>query len=125
MGGEKAAAMPPEKGPNLFGVGLWNFQGRNVGCGKKGELAFGVRGRQGIQARSDFKEEHEPVRLSFITVFADQAGQMQVIRAQLQADFLGGFAAGADVGRFAGGHVQLAAAGAPEAAVGLAPALQQ
>jgi hypothetical protein len=89
MGGEEAAAMPPEKWPDLFGVGLWNSQGRNIGRGKKGELAFGVRGRQGVQPWVDFKKEHEPVRLSFVTVFADQAGQMQVIRAQFQADFLG------------------------------------
>ena len=41
------------------------------------------------------------MRLALETVFADEAGEMQIARGELLASFLVRFAAGASVGRFA------------------------
>ncbi len=65
------------------------------------------------------------MRLPLVTVLADEPRQVQVPRRERHADLLARFAAGADVGRFAPVHFQLAAAGAPEAAVGFLGTFEQ
>src|SRR5579872_2970431 len=55
--------------------------------------------------------------LSLITVLSDEAGQVQVIWTDLQADLLARFAAGAGVGGFARFGLQLATARAPESPI--------
>jgi hypothetical protein len=125
MGGKKTAAMPPEQRPNLFGIRLRDWERRNLGGGKKAESAFAMRARQFLKARPDLEQKHQPMGLSLVTAFADQAGQMQVRRTQGNANFLPGFAAAAGKGRLARGHFKLAAARAPEAAVGLLRAPHQ
>ena len=63
--------------------------------------------------------------LTLITVLADDAGETQVDGPEREAQLFGGFAAGAGVRGFAGIHVQLAAARAPEAEVRLLRAFEQ
>lgn len=63
--------------------------------------------------------------LALVTVFADEAGKVQVRGGQFESKLLFSLAARASVRGFAGVGVQLAAAGAPEAAVGLLRAFQQ
>src|SRR6185295_2123855 len=66
------------------------------------------------------------MRLAFVTVFADDACQVQLRRRNSQADFFGGLPTGAGVRRFACLSLQLPAAGAPETEVRfLAPLEQQ
>jgi len=122
---EKSAAMPPEPGPDLFPVGLRQFQTFERGAGEELKTSFGVVGRQCFQARLDLEQKHEPVRPALVTVLADEAGQMQIFRPQRQPGFLMRFAAGASVGRFAAVHFQLPTAGAPEAAVRFLRAFKQ
>ena len=122
---KKTAAMPPEPGPDLFPVGLRQVQTLERGAGEKLKTAFGVMGRQGFQAGFHLEQKHQPMRLALETVFADQAGQVQISRLQRHAGFLVRFAAGADVRRFADVHLQFPAAGAPQAAVRLLRAFEQ
>ena len=63
--------------------------------------------------------------LALVAMLADHAGQMQICRAKLLANFLFRLATGAGVRRLAEVHLQFAAARAPEAAVRLLAALQQ
>ena len=125
VGGEEAAAMGPEPGPDLFAIGLGDVQAGQGGAGEKREPALGmVRGQSG-QAGLDFKQKHEPMGLTLIAVLADEAGEMEVGGSDGQAGFLAGFPAGAGIGGFALVEFELAAEGAPKAAIRLLGALQQ
>ena len=72
-----------------------------------------------------FEEKHQPMALPQITVLADNPGEVQIGSFQTPAKFFLRLATGAGVGRFADVGVQLAAAGAPEAAVGFLRAFEQ
>jgi len=122
---EKAVAELPEPRPDLFPVGLGNFQARERRPREKLEGSLGMRWRQRLQFHSHFKQEHQPVRLALITMFADNAGQMQIRGVDFDAEFLRGFAAGARVGRFADIHFEFAATRTPESAVWLLRAFEQ
>ena len=111
--------MPPKQRPDLLQVGLGDGQGRNFVRGEKRKIALAMRRRDRRQARQDFEQKQQPMPLPFIAVLADDPCQMQIARGQAQADFLARFAAGAGVGGFALVHVQLAAAGTPQAQVRL------
>lgn len=104
MGCEKSAAVFPKPGPDLFAICLWNFERINFSAGKELESAFPAGGGQRRELLFNFKQEHEPMRPALITVLADHAGQAQVRRRQVYADFLLRLAAGASVGRFANVH---------------------
>ena len=54
---------------------------------------------------------------TFVTVLADNPGQMQVRRSQRQSEFLLGLAAGTGVGRLALALVQFSAARTPQAQI--------
>jgi len=125
MRGEKAAAKLPEPGPEALAVGLGNFEAGNSFAREEGKAALGVRRGEGFQFYADFEEEHEPMGLALVAVFADEAGKVQVRWREDEAGFLVGLAAGAMVGRFAEVHFQFAAARAPETAVGFLGALEQ
>ena len=125
MGGKEAAAMLPEPGPEFFAVGLREFESSESGAGEELKAAFGVEGRKGVQFWFHFEEEHEPVGVALVTVFADEAGEVQVARGELLAGFFQGFAAGAGVGGFAFVGVQFAATRTPETAIGLLSAFEQ
>ena len=65
------------------------------------------------------------MRLALETVFADDAGEVQIARGELLAGFLVRLAAGAGVGRFAFVCVQLTAARTPQTAIRLSCAFEQ
>jgi hypothetical protein len=65
------------------------------------------------------------MRLTRVAVLADKAGKMKVGMGKLQTKLFPGFSARARVWRLAVIHVELAAAGAPKAAVWFLCALEQ
>lgn len=125
MCGEEAAAMFPEKGPDLLAVGFGNFQVRQFFARDEVEPAFVNRRRQDGELWFHFKEKDEPMRISLIAVLADEAGQMQIGGRKRESGFLARFTAGADVRRFTQLGFQFAAARAPQAAVRLLRAFEQ
>ena len=80
MGGEETAAMPPEQRPDLFAVGLRQCQPFQSVTGEKREPPFIVRRRQLCQLLGKLEQKHQPMRLAFIAVLADDAGQVQIGR---------------------------------------------
>ena len=78
--GEETAAMPPEQRPDLFAIGLRQRQAFQSVTGEKREPAFIVRRRQLCQLLGKLEQKHQPMRLAFIAVLADDAGQMQMRR---------------------------------------------
>ena len=65
------------------------------------------------------------MRLALETMFADEAGEVQIARGELLPGFLECFAAGAGVGRFTFIRVQLAAARTPQTAIRFLCAFEQ
>ena len=122
---EKAAAELPEPRPDLFTVGLRNFQAGQRRAREKSEYSLGMGRRQRFQLRLHFKQKHQPVCPALVTVLADDAGQMEVRGVNFNAEFLRRFATGASVGRFANVHFQFATARAPETAVRFLRAFEQ
>jgi len=122
---KETAAILPKPGPDAFAVGLRELQG--VQCGTREELkpAFAHRGRELFQFWFEFKEKHEPVRVTLVTVFAHEAGEVEVRRQKIQARFLARFPGGTRVGRFADLGLEFTAARAPTAEVGRLGALEQ
>jgi len=125
MGGEEAAAMPPEPRPDFFAVRLRNFQTSQSLTRKKLEPPFAMGRRQRRQLLLYLEQKHQPVALSLVTVLADEAGQVQVGRLEAQAEFLVRFAAGAGVRRLAHAGVKFAATRAPEAEIRFLRPLEQ
>src|SRR2546423_4789902 len=80
MGREKAAAMPPKQGPDLFAVGLRQRRLFERGEGEEFKPSLVMRRRQGRQSVFQFEQKHQPVRLSLVTVLADDSRQVQVRR---------------------------------------------
>ena len=122
---KKSPAIPPKKRPDLFQIRLRDGQRRELRGGEKRKIAFLMRRRDLRQARQNFEQKQQPMLAILVAVFADDPGQMQIAMGQLHSNFFPGLPAGAGVGRFAIGHLQLAAARAPQAEVGLAGAPQQ
>src|SRR5213593_3897231 len=125
MRGEEAAPMTPEQRPDLFAVRQRQGQACESVFGKELEAPFAMGRRPDLEPTCDLEEEHEPVFLPPVAVFTDEAGQMEVGGLQGQAQFLGGFATGASVGRFAQFRAQLAARRTPKAAVRFLGPLEQ
>lgn len=123
--GKEAAAVLPKPGPNLFAVRLRQFQSVQCRARKEFKSAFGVNRRKGFQLWFHFEQEHEPVGVALVTVFADEAGEMQIARCEMEAGFFQRFTTGAGVGGFAFVGMQFPAARTPEAAIGLLSALEQ
>src|SRR6266704_407675 len=122
---EKTATMFPEQRPDLFAVRLRQRQRLQFGTAEKSEFPFGVlRGKFG-KPRFDFEEEHQPMRGSAIAMLGNDSDQMEIGRSNAEAKFLGRFAAGAGIGRFAVFDLHLAAGWTPESAIRLASSLQQ
>ena len=63
--------------------------------------------------------------LAFVTVFADNSGEMQIRRRNAQLQFFSRFTAGASVGRFAKLRLEFASAGTPQTEVGLLGPLEE
>lgn len=125
MRGKETAAMLPEPRPDAFTVGLRNVQA--VQCGAREELKtpFAHRRREFFELRLQLKQEHEPVSLPLETMFAEEAGEMEVRPKKLLAEFLVRLARRTGVGGFTFVRVQLAAARTPEAAIRLLRAFEQ
>lgn len=123
--GEEAAAMLPEPRPDVFAIRLRQLQIIQRLARKELKPAFLVDGRKRLQLRLYLEQKHQPVRLALETVFADEAGEVQISRGELLAGFLVRFAAGAGVGRFAFVRVQFAAARTPQTAIRLLRAFEQ
>ena len=116
---EKAAPEPPEHGPDLLRIRLWNIQGRDLRGAEKPEFTLTMRRRQKLHPQFDLEQEHQPMRLAFVAMFADDACQMQFFRFQPQPKFFLGLATGAGVGGLAGVHLQFAAARTPQTEIRL------
>ena len=71
------------------------------------------------------EQEHQPVALALVAMLARQPRQVQVRHGKAQAQLFLRLAAGAGVRRFPRMRMELAAARAPQAEVGLLGALQQ
>ena len=125
MRGEETAAMLPEQRPDLFAIRLRQIQGRQFVVGKELKISLAMRRRQRFQSRFDFEQKHQPVRLPFVAVLADESGQMQIARLNRQPQFFLCFATGTGVRRFAGVSVKFAAARTPKATIGFLRAFQQ
>ena len=125
MRGEETAAMLPEPRPDVFAVCLRQLQ--IIQCLAREELkpTFLVDGWERRQLRLHLEQKHQPMRLALETVFADEAGEVQISRGELLAGFLVRFAAGAGVGRFAFVRVQFAAARTPQTTIRLLCAFEQ
>src|SRR5581483_6176144 len=125
MGGEEAPAEFPEPGPKALAIGLRQRERRQFLPREELKPAFAMDRRKHGQPGPQLEEKHEPMALAQVAVLADQAGEVKIRRTGADAEFLRGFTARTGVRRFTGGGVQLAAAGAPQAAVGLLRALHQ
>ena len=123
--GKEATTMLPKPRPEFFPVGLRQLQIDQRRLREELKPALRMDGREGFEFWFHFKQEHEPVRLTLVTVFTDEAGEMQVARLELLAGFLARLATGAGVRRFALVRVELAPARTPEAAIGLLRAFEQ
>lgn len=125
MRSEEAAAMLAEPRPDVFAICLRQLQIiQRLAC-EELKPAFLVNGWERLQLRLHLEQKHQPVRLALETMFADEAGEMQIARGELLAGFLVRFATGASVGRFAFVRVQLAAARTPQTAIRLLCAFEQ
>ena len=78
VGGEEAAAVFPEPRPDLFLIGLGDFQTRERFTREEMEAAFAVDGWKSFQLFLHFKQEHQPMILALKAVFADDTGEVQV-----------------------------------------------
>jgi len=125
MRGKEPAAMPPEQWPDLLAVGLWQRQRIECGARVKKKSSFAHRWRRDAQPGFYLKQEHEPVRLARVTVFADKSGEVQFAGREGQAEFLLGLADGTSVRRFAEIGPELSPGRAPQAAIRLPRAFEQ
>ena len=75
---EKTAAELPEPRPDLLAVRLRDLQRINFFPPEKLESSLLVWRRQRGEFLFHREQKHQPMRLAFITVLADKAGQMQL-----------------------------------------------
>jgi hypothetical protein len=91
MGGEEPSAVLPEQRPDEVAIGLGQGQGVELSATEEGESSLAVgRGRLN-KAGLDLEEEHQPMRLSLITAFGNDAGEVQVRGFQDERSLLVGF----------------------------------
>src|SRR3954467_4599389 len=121
---EKAAAKFPKQRPDFLPVCLRDLEPLQLCPAEKAKFSFGMICWQRFEPYFDFKQEHEPVGLSFVAALGNKPGQMQVLVSNRKAKLLGGFAAGPGVGRFALFNMNFATARAPKAAVWWAVSLE-
>jgi hypothetical protein len=125
MSSKETAAMLPEQGPDPLTISLWQIEAIEFRSRKEFKPSLAMGRRQGFQPSFDLEQKHEPMRLTLVTTFADQSGQVEVPRPQAQSSFFSRFATGAGVRRFTARRIELSAARTPQATVGLAASLQQ
>jgi len=123
--GKESTAMLPEPWPNPFAIRLRKLEPAQCLTRKELEGPFTMVGRQRLQLWPHFEQEHEPVCVGLIAMFADDARQVQVAGPNLQPQFFLCLTAGAGERRFAFVRVQFAARWTPEAKIWLLRSLQQ
>lgn len=117
--------MFPEQRPDNIAICLWNAQRRNLVAREETKTSFAMFGRAFAQARLHFEKKDEPMARATIGVFTHYGSEVQIARRDFQTKFLLRLAAGAGVRRFPFLGVDLAAARAPEAAIGFLRAFEQ
>jgi len=122
---KKTAAMLPKPRPDPFHVRLRHLQGSQRRARKKTEPPLPMRRRQRLQPLPDFEQKHQPMTLSLIPVFADDARQVQIRRPYLQPEFFPGFPARAGMRRLPRVSAQLSTARTPQPQVRLLRPFQQ
>ncbi len=125
VGGEEAAAVPPEQWPDLFAVGGGESEVRDGAFLDERKSPFPVSWREMAKASFDLEEEHQPVGLSQIAVFAHEPGEVEFLGDDMDAQFLLGLPTGAGVRRLADFLVELSTGRTPEPLIGLLCALQK
>ncbi len=123
--GKKAAPMLPEPGPDLFQVSLRQPQSGQPVTREKLEAPFTMHRWQAFDPSFNLEQKHQPMRLSLITMFAHQSGQVQIRCRQLNSQFLVGFTAAAGIWGFAHVHMKFPAARAPKTAVRFLSSLKE
>src|SRR4051794_27023876 len=116
---KETATMLPEQRPDLFPIRYRQGQLRKILPLKKSKLAFPMIWRRILQSSLYLKQEHQPMRLTFVSVFADDPRQVKVAWLQLQSHLLLPFPAGATVRRFTNLRVQFPSARTPQTQVRL------
>src|SRR6185436_100079 len=111
--------------PDLFDIGFWHLKFGHCTACVEFESSFGVSGWQCPETLLQFKQEHEPVRLPFVTVFADDACEVQLTWFNDKPQFFGSLAACACVRRLAVFGQEFASARTPKPEVRLARAFEQ
>lgn len=104
--------------PKALAIGFWNGEGLDLLPRVERKAAFVDGLREGLERLRAIEEKHKPVALSLVGFFGSHAKKVQILFRDAVAGFFEGFADGAFVGRFAGGHFQFSADGAPESVVG-------
>jgi hypothetical protein len=115
---KKSTAAAPKKRPELFDI---CFRPREAGqgfAGNKGEVTLGMRRRQRREARLQFKQKHQPMRLTRETFLADQAREMEIVGLKREAKLLTSLASRTGMGGFSVRSVEFAAGRAPKSFIG-------
>ena len=124
MRGEEATAMPPKHGPEHLSIRSGHGDPAEPFGPKEGEAAFMDWRRQGIQQPPDLEEEHEPVSFALVAMLANQAGEMELARLNLNAQFFLGLPTSTSIRRLAKVRSQFASRGAPKTKIGVLGAFQ-
>jgi hypothetical protein len=122
---KEAAAIFPNQRPNMFAISPRNVDLIDSAAIKECEATLAVRRWNLVQPYPDFEEEHEPMRLSLVTHFADDPEQMQILRRDPEREFFHRLPASASVRRFAQFAQKLAAGRTPQAEIGLSRPLHE
>lgn len=117
--------MFPEERPDNVAIRLWNVQRRNPIAREETKVSFAMPGRAFAQTDFDFEKKDKPMACAAVGVFTHHRSEVQIASGDFQAKFFTRFAAGAGVRRFAFVGVDLAAARAPETAIGFLRAFEQ
>src|SRR5579859_4937267 len=125
MSREEPPAMLPEPGPDPLAVSSRQLQGINGVACEESKAALAMGRRQGIEFAPNFEEEHKPVAVALVTVFADQARQMQVRSRNPEPKFFLSLPAGTRIGRFTFRSIEFPAARTPQAKIRLLRPFQQ
>src|SRR4051812_33097134 len=82
---KKAASMLPKPGPNALPIRLRQLQLVERLARKKLKSPLAMRWRSSCQFSLHLEEEHQPMALALVTMFAHQTGQMKIGSGQLNA----------------------------------------
>ncbi len=122
---KKAAAIFPKPWPDRFAIGLRQLQIFQFRAFKKIKTSFPMHRWQRFKPWLHFEQEHQPVTLSKITVFADRGREVKIAGVEADAEFLTGFPASAGIRRFTNVRMEFAPARTPKPAIRFLRAFQE